>query len=203
MFPFAGRAVHEGLSALLALRWGREAPNTFGWAVNDYGLVLTAQAEAWPTPALLARLLSPDGLMEDLRESLNLAELARRQFREIARVAGLLPPSLPGRAARSLRQLQASSSLLFDVLRQHDPGHVLLAQAEREVLDAQLEVRSLREVLQRCRDRVLALHRPRSLTPLAFPLWAEAIRGQLSTEDWRTRVARAAQQLEKRHAGRA
>ena len=114
-------------------------------------------------------------------------------------MAGLLPPSLPGRAPRSLRQLQASSSLLFDVLRQHDPGHLLLAQAEREVLEAQLEVQRLREVLERCGRRVLALHRPPSLTPLAFPLWAEAIRGQLSTEDWRTRVARAAAQLEQRH----
>ncbi len=200
VYPFAGRSVHEGLAALMALRWGREAPNTFGWAVNDYGLVLTAQAEAWADGGLLQRILSPEHLLDDLMHSLNMAELARRQFREIARVAGLLPPSLPGRAARSLRQLQASSSLLFDVLRQHDPGHVLLAQAEREVLDAQLEVQRLREVLQRCQSRKLALHRPRSLTPLAFPLWAEAIRGQLSTEDWRTRVARAAEQLEQRHA---
>jgi ATP-dependent Lhr-like helicase len=200
VYPFAGRAVHEGLAALMALRWGRLVPNTFSWAVNDYGLVLTAQAEAWADPALLHRLLSPERLLEDLMHSLNIAELARRQFREIARVAGLLPPSLPGRAARSLRQLQASSSLLFDVLRQHDPSHVLLAQAEREVLDAQLEVQRLREVLQRCQTRVLALQRPRSLSPLGFPLWADAIRGQLSTEDWRTRIARVAQQLEKRHA---
>ncbi|WP_305805152.1 ligase-associated DNA damage response DEXH box helicase [Stenotrophomonas sp. YIM B06876] len=200
VYPFAGRAVHEGLAALMALRWGRERPNTFSWAVNDYGLVLTAQAEAWPEAALLQRLLSPQALLEDLMHSLNIAELARRQFRGIARVAGLLPPSLPGRAARSLRQLQASSSLLFEVLRQHDPGHVLLAQAEREVWEAQLEVQRLREVLQRCRTRRLVLKRPRSLSPLAFPLWADAIRGQLSTEDWRTRVARVAQQLEKRHA---
>lgn len=200
VYPFAGWAVHEGLAALMALRWGRELPNTFSWAVNDYGLVLTAQAEAWPDAALLQRLLSPQALLEDLLHSLNIAELARRQFRGIARVAGLLPPSLPGRAARSLRQLQASSSLLFDVLRQHDPGHILLALAEHEVLDAQLEVQRLREVLHRCGSRTLALHRPRSLTPLAFPLWADAIRGQLSTEDWRTRVARAAAQLEKRHA---
>lgn len=203
LFPFAGRAVHEGLAALLAWRWARETPNTFGWAVSDYGLVLTAQVEAWPDPALLARLLSPDGLMDDLRQGVNLAELARRRFRGIARVAGLLPPSLPGRAARSLRQLQASSGLLFDVLRQHDPDHVLLAQAEREVLEAQLDVGNLRDVLQRCRHRQLDLHRPPGLTPLAFPLWAESIRGQLSTEDWRTRVARAAAQLEQRHAQRA
>ncbi|MEN1956298.1 ligase-associated DNA damage response DEXH box helicase [Luteimonas changyuni] len=199
VFPFAGRAVHEGLAPLLALRWAREAPNTFAWAVNDYGLVLNAQAEAWPDPALLERMFAPEGLLDDLCASLNLAELARRQFREIARVAGLLPPSLPGRAVRSLRQLQASSGLLFDVLRRHDPGHVLLAQAEREVLEAQLEIRRLGEALERCRARRLDLHRPRGLTPLAFPLWADSLRGQLSTEDWRTRVRRAAAQLEKRH----
>ena len=202
VFPFAGRAIHEGLAALLALRWARETPNTFGWSVSDYGLVLTAHLPAWPTPDLLARMLSPDGLMDDLRQGVNLAELARRRFREIARVAGLLPPSLPGRAARSMRQLQASSGLLFDVLRQHDPDHVLLAQAEREVFEAQLEVSRLRDVLLRCRDRKLDLRRPDGLTPLAFPLWAEAVRGQLSTEDWRTRVARAATQLEARHARR-
>lgn len=200
LFPFAGRAVHEGMAALLALRWARDAPNTFGWTVNDYGLVLTAQRQAWPDAVLLSRLLSPEGLLDDLHAGLNMAELARRQFREIARVAGLLPPSLPGRAARSLRQLQASSGLLFDVLKRHDPGHVLLAQAEREVFEAQLEVRALDEALHRCRSRVMDLHRPASLTPLAFPLWADAIRGQLSSEDWRTRVARAALQLEKRHA---
>ena len=171
--------------------------------MNDYGLVLSAQAEAWPEEALLARLLAVDGVVDDLRASLNLAELARRQFREIARVAGLLPPSLPGRAIRSLRQLQASSGLLFDVLSRHDPGHVLLAQAEREVLEAQLEVVRLRAALERCSRRRLALHRPRGLTPLAFPLWAESMRGQLSTEDWRTRVQRAAERLEERHAGRA
>lgn len=203
VFPFAGRAVHEGLAPLLALRWSREAPNTFAWAMNDYGLVLSAQAEAWPDAALLARMLSPDGLLEDLHASLNIAELARRQFRDIARVAGLLSPSLPGRAIRSLRQLQASSGLLFDVLRRHDPGHMLLAQAEREVLEAQLDVRRLGDTLRRCRDRRLDLRTPRSLTPLAFPLWADALRGQLSSEDWRTRVQRAAAQLEKRHARRA
>ena len=202
VFPFAGRAVHEGLAPLLALRWAREAPNTFAWAVNDYGLVLNAQVEAWPDPGLLARMLTAEGLLDDLHASLNLAELARRQFREIARVAGLLAPSLPGRAIKSLRQLQASSSLLFDVLSRHDPGHVLLAQAEREVLEAQLEVRRLREALQRCTSKALVLHRPRGLTPLAFPLWAESMRGQLSTEDWRTRVRRAALQLEGRHARR-
>ena len=128
-----------------------------------------------------------------------MAELARRQFRDVARVAGLLPPSLPGRAPRSMRQLQVSSGLLFDVLARFDPGHVLLAQARREVLEAQLDIRALRATLRDLAGRRLALHAPASLTPLGFPLWAEAMRGSLSTEDWSTRMRRAAEALERRH----
>lgn len=198
-YPFAGRAVHEGLAALMALRWSRLAPNTVAFAVNDYGLVLTAQAATAMDEHTLRALLARDGLLEDLEAGLNMTELARRQFREIARVAGLLPPSLPGKAVRSLRQLQASSGLLFDVMREHDPDHLLLHQARREVLEAQLDVRALRALLDRCAARELALHAPASLTPLGFPLWAESVRGTLSTEDWRTRVQRAASRLESRH----
>jgi len=199
VYPFAGRQVHEGLAALMSLRWGRVHRNSFGFAANDYGFVLSP---AQPQPIdsdLLRQLLSPDALMEDLRESLNLAELARRQFREIARVAGLLPPSLPGRAPRSMRQLQASSGLLFDVLQRFDPGHLLLAQAEREVFSNQLEISRLAQTLHDCAQREVALFALPSLGPLSFPLWAESLRGQLSTEDWKTRVQRAAQQLEKKY----
>ncbi|MCW0373212.1 ligase-associated DNA damage response DEXH box helicase [Xanthomonas sacchari] len=200
VYPFAGRQVHEGLAALLALRWGRRQRNTFSFAANDYGFVLSPAEDAPIEAVLLRELLSPAQLFEDLRESLNLGELARRQFREIARVAGLLPPSLPGRLPRSLRQLQASSGLLYDVLSRFDPEHLLLAQAEREVLQGEMELTRLAATLDDCAARELALHSPRSLTPLAFPLWAESIRGQLSTEDWKARVMRAAAQLEQRHA---
>ncbi|OZI73844.1 ligase-associated DNA damage response DEXH box helicase [Bordetella genomosp. 2] len=200
LFPFAGRAVHEGLAAMLALRWGRREANTFSYAVNDYGLMLTLAAPAVLDEALLRQLLSPAGMAEDLRDGVNLGELARRQFREIARVAGLLTPSLPGRAARSLRQVQASSGLLYDVLRRYDPGHLLLAQAEREVFELQLEAPRLLAALRDCERRVLALCEPRTLTPLSFPLWTESLRGQLSTETWQARVRRAAAQLEQRYA---
>lgn len=199
VFPFAGRAVHEGLAALVARRWGRRVANTFSIAATDYGFAVSPEADTDIDADTLRALLSPDGLLDDLAESMNLGELARRQFREIARIAGLLPPSLPGRAPRSLRQLQASSGLLHDVLQRYDPGHVLLRQAEREVLTGQLEVQRLAAVLRRCSERELVLHRPRTLTPLGFPLWAESMRGHLSTEDWRTRVERAATRLEQRH----
>jgi ATP-dependent Lhr-like helicase len=199
VYPFAGRQVHEGLAALMSMRWGRVQRNSFGFAANDYGLVLSPAKAQSLDEDILRSLLSPENLLEDLHESLNLAELARRQFREIARVSGLLPPSLPGRAPRSMRQLQASSGLLFDVLQRFDPGHLLLAQAEREVFTAQLEVRRLTQTLEDCATREIRLIQLASLGPLSFPLWAEGLRGQLSNEDWKTRVQRAALQLEKKY----
>jgi len=199
VYPFAGRQVNEGLAALMALRWTRLQSNTFGYAANDYGFVLAPARPVELDAARVRSLLSPEGLLTDLRESLNLGELARRQFRDIARVSGMLVPALPGRTPRSLRQLQASSGLLYDVLRQHDPDHILLTLAEHEVLHDQLDLESLARALSSCQARTLSVQQPTSLGPLSFPLWAERLRGQLSNEDWKTRVLRAAQQLEKRH----
>jgi len=199
VYPFAGRQVNEGLAALMALRWTRQHSNTFGYAANDYGFVLAPARPVELDAARVRTLLAPEGLLTDLRESLNLGELARRQFRDIARVSGMLVPALPGRTPRSLRQLQASSGLLYDVLRQHDPDQILLTLAEHEVLQDQLDLGSLARALSSCQARTLSVQHPTSLGPLSFPLWAERLRGQLSNEDWKTRVLRAAQQLEKRH----
>ena len=199
VYPFAGRLVHEGLAALVAMRWGRRVANSFRYAANDYGFILSPANDVALDAETLQSLLRPDGLLDDLAESLNLAELARRQFREVARVAGLLPPSLPGKAPRSMRQLQASSGLIYDVLQRYDAGHVMLSQATREVFSAQLDVASLTQTLLDCGRRELRLFQPAGFTPLAFPLWSESLRGHLSTEDWKTRVKRVAEQLEKRH----
>ncbi|HDS0950558.1 TPA: ligase-associated DNA damage response DEXH box helicase [Stenotrophomonas maltophilia] len=199
VYPFAGRHVHEALAALLSLRCTRLQRNSIGYAVNDHGLVLAPaqaielDADGWRS------LFDPTQLLDDLRAAVNLGELARRQFRGIARVAGLLVPSLPGGMPRSLRQLQASAGLLYDVLREHDPGHLLLAQAEHEVLTDALDLPGLQQALQHIATQALLLQQPASLTPLGFPLWAERLRGQFSNEDWRTRVQRAAEQLERRH----
>lgn len=199
VYAFAGRHVHEALAAVLALRCTRLQRNSIGYAVNDHGLVLAPAVTQTLDASQWHALLSDHDLLDDLRAAVNLGELARRQFRGIARVAGLLIPSLPGGMPRSLRQLQASAGLLYDVLREHDPDHMLLQLAEREVLDDSLDYQGLRSTLQQLHGRTLSLQSPASLTPLAFPLWAERLRGQLSNEDWRTRVQRASQQLEKRH----
>lgn len=197
VYPFAGRAVNEGIAALVSMRWSREITNTFSYAANDYGFVVALAREATIDVQLVRKLVSPNDLVEDLLACVNVGELSRRQFRDIARVAGLLPPSLPGRQPRKLRHLQASSGLIYDVLQRFDPDHILLTQAQREVFEAQLDVRQVSSTLQDCAQRITNLRTPASLTPLSFPLWAERWRGELSNEDWKARVQRAAEQLEK------
>lgn len=199
LYPYAGRSVHEGLAPLLAARIARLRPASFSYAVNDHGLMLSSRAPIALQAEQVAALLDPAGLMEDIEASLNLAELGRRQFREISQIAGLVVRAAPGRQ-RSVRQLQASSSLLFDVLSEHDPGHVLLGCARREVLEQQLEYQRLQTVLQRMGTSRVEWRQPKSLTPFAFPLWAERLRGQLSVEDWQTRVRAMAEAMEARYS---
>ena len=202
LYPYAGRSVHEGLAPLLGARIGRLRPASFSYAVNDHGLMLSSRAPITLAPEQVVALLDPAGLMADIEASVNLAELGRRQFREIAQIAGLVLRAAPGRQ-RSVRQLQVSSSLLFDVLSEHDPGHVLLGCARREVLEQQLEYQRLLDVLQRLGAARVEWREPQSLTPFSFPLWAERLRGQLSLEDWQTRVRAMAEAMEVRHADKA
>lgn len=197
LYPFAGRLAHEGLAAVLAARIAKLRPLSIGYAMNDYGVVLSARGLPAPDISLFRSLLDPDGLESALANGINLAELARRRFRDIAKIAGLLIPSRPG-APRALRQLQASSGLLFDVLSEHDPTHLLLEQAHREVREDSLEIDRLRASLIQIRDGDIVLTTPARLTPFAFPLWAENLRGHLSHEDWNARLERMAASLESR-----
>lgn len=191
----AGRSAHEGLAALVAARLAARLPGSYGWAATDFGFVVGARVLPPLDPAGVAALLSDVDLDRDLATSVNLGELARRRFREIARIAGLVAQGPPGRA-KSLRQLAASAGLIHDVLRQHEPDHVLLRQAETEALDIDLDRGRIRDTLASLRRRRLVLAEPARLSPFAFPLWAERIRGRLSNEDWLARVRRMAEQLE-------
>ena len=147
----------------------------------------------------LRTLLTPDGLREDVIASIGAAELARRQFHEIARIAGLVFGALPGRD-KSLRHLQASAGLIYDVLAQYDPEHLLLKQALDEVLERTFNFTRLEATLKEVQKREFIWQRPDRLTPFAFPLWSEWVRGGLSSEDWEARVKRLAEQLEKQTA---
>jgi ATP-dependent Lhr-like helicase len=197
VYAFAGRLVHEGLGALLALRLGRIAPATFAFGANDYGVIVSSRQLPPIDTATLRSLLDPTALREDLIASIGVGELARRQFREIARIAGLVFASHPGKD-KSVRHLQAGTGLIYDVLAQHDPANILLQQASDEVLQRTFDLHHLEACLQDVHARELVLTRPAQLTPFAFPLWSEWIRGGLSSEDWETRVKRLAAELERR-----
>lgn len=195
-YPLAGRHAHVGLSGLLAWRLARRAPATFSIAANDYGFELLSPEPVDWTPVLDGSLWSQDGLLDDVLASLNSGELAQRRFREIARISGLVFQGFPG-AGKSARQLQASSSLFWEVFRNYDPQNLLLGQAEREVLEQELELDRLRETLAALalRRRVHAqVARP---TPLAFPLLVQRLRERLSSEKLSDRVQRMLRELER------
>jgi ATP-dependent Lhr-like helicase len=189
VYPFEGRLVHEGLSALFAYRMSQLMPISFSFSSNDYGFELLSPDEPPIMEALENGLFSPTHLLADVVQSLNAAELARRQFREIARVAGLIFAGFPGQA-KSMKQVQASSGLLYDVFVKYDPGNLLVAQAHREVLERQLEASRLGKVLRRMSEstvRIVHVDRP---TPLAFPLLVDSTRAKVSTEKLADRVRR-------------
>jgi ATP-dependent helicase Lhr and Lhr-like helicase len=196
VYPFDGRLVHEGLAALFAYRIAQLAPITFSFACNDYGFELLSPEVAPIEEALDAGLLGSAHLLHDITESLNAAELARRQFREIARVAGLIFEGFPGQN-KSMKQVQASSGLLYDVFTKYDPDNLLVAQARREVLERQLEASRIGRTLQRLEHstvRLIDVDRP---TPLAFPILVDRTRAKLSSEKLVDRVKRMTAQAER------
>ncbi len=188
-YPFEGRLVHEGLAALLAWRIAQLRPITFSSSCNDYGFELLAPEPAMLEQNALTELFSPARLAEDIPASLNAAELARRQFREIARVAGLTFNGYPGQN-KSVRQLQASSSLLFDVFLRYDANNLLLDQARREVLERQLERSRLGQSLERISKARIIIQDMKRPSPLCFPLMVDRTRNRVSSEKLAQRVRR-------------
>jgi len=189
VYPFAGRHVHLGLASLIAWRLSHDAPNTFSMSVNDYGLELLAAEPVDMQHLLDKRVFDAANLLADVLASLNSSELALRRFREIARVAGLVFTGYPG-APKSTRQLQASSSLFYEVFRKYDPGNRLLGQAESEVLAQELDIRRLAASLKRMRAQRIEAVTLRAPSPFALALMVERFREQLTTEKLADRLAR-------------
>jgi ATP-dependent Lhr-like helicase len=190
VFPFAGRLVHEGLAALVAWRVARAKPTTLTFACTDWGFEIAGR-DVPPDERTWRRLLSPANLLEDLLACLNATELARRHFREVARVAGLVSGS-----GKSDRQTQASAGLIYDVLAEHDAGNLLLAQARREVLERQFEFTRLHDTLETLATRDVRVVETSRLSPLAFPIWAEFVQSRLTTKDWLAQITDMARDLE-------
>jgi ATP-dependent Lhr-like helicase len=188
-YPFEGRQVHMGLSALLAYRIARNKAQTFTLAFTDYGFELVSRDRYELIPLFKSRLFSTDNLLEDMLASLNAAELSKRQFREIARVAGLVFQGYPGQP-KTNRQVQATSGLIYEVFARWDPKNPLLGQAEREVLERQLEFSRLAEALARMRATPAVLRQTHKPSPFAFPIMVGRFREKLTSEKLADRVKR-------------
>lgn len=189
VYAFAGRLVNEGLGALAAFRLSRDSGESINVTQNDYGFCLGSSQGLSLDEESLRKALSTENLLDDLLTCMNTAEMARRQFRDIARVAGLLIPDLPGKR-KPTRDLQVSANLLFEVFTRYDPDNLLLEQSRREILEHQLEFERLEKTLASIQQRPFRLIETKRLTPMAFPLWAERLSAFLPAGDAATRLER-------------
>lgn len=192
-YPFEGRLVHEGMASLLAYRISKIKSASFSIAMNDYGFELLTDDDV-PIEEVLedAGFFSIGNLLEDIQHSLNANEMARRRFRDIAHIGGLVFTGYPGQQVKN-KHLQASTSLLFDVFSEYEPDNLLVRQAYNEALAFQLEEFRLRMALQRIAKQSIVLKIIERPTPFAFPIMVDSLgRERLTTETMEERIAKMA-----------
>ena len=196
VYPFEGRLVHEAMAAVLAYRISRITPITFSIAMNDYGFELLSDQPIPVDDSNVYELFTPDNLLEDIQRSVNATEMAKRKFRDIAVIGGLIFQGYPGEHKKA-RHLQASAGLLFNVFNEYEPDNVLIRQAFQEVFSQQMEEMRLREMLQRIQRSRIILTYPKRLTPFCFPIKVDSMRENLTSEKLADRVRRMQQQLDR------
>ena len=188
MYPFEGRAVHEGMAALVAYRIAKIKPITFSIAMNDYGFELLSDQEIPIEEAVETNVLGTEELMKDIQSSINSTEMARRKFRDIASIAGLVFKGYPGKPIKD-RHLQSSSQLFFEVFHEYEAHNLLFRQAYEEVMDFQLEEARLRKALDRINHQKIIMMRPEKPTPFAFPIMVDRLsRDKLTSEQLKDRI---------------
>jgi len=195
IFPFEGRFIHEVLASLIAYRISVSQPITFSIAMNDYGFELLTDEEFDFEDMLSLDLFSLNHLQEDIFAGINETEMAKRKFRDIASISGLIFKGFPGKNIKE-KHIQASSSILFDVFTEYEPENLLLKQAHREVVEQQLEEERLLKSLEKINNQKIIYIRTNKPSPFAFPIMVDRLREKFSTESLEERVAKMQIQLE-------
>lgn len=196
MFPFEGRYVHEGMAALIAERISRKLPISFSLGMNDYGFELLSDKEIDVEEVITDSLFETKDLGVDIQSTINGVEMARRQFRDVARISGLIFQGFPGKRKKN-RHLQSSSQLIFNVFKDYEPDSLLYQQTYDEVMTFQLEEARMRNVLDKIRNQHIIISRPAKATPFAFPIIVDRLREKLSSENLTDRIAKMTLELEK------
>ena len=174
-YPFEGRLAHQTLGMLLTRRLERAGLKPLGFVANDYALAIwmledigVRQAK---DSAFLPALFDADMLGDDLEEWLEESALMRRSFRACAIISGLIERRFPGMEKKS-RAMTISTDLIFDVLRRHEPDHILLKAARADAATGLLDLKRLADMLLRIRGRII--HRSLAhVSPLAVPILLE------------------------------
>ena len=195
VYPFEGRLVHEAMAAILAYRISRIMPITFSFAMNDYGFELLSDQPIPVDDSNVYELFSTENLFTDIQRSVNSTEMAKRKFRDIATIGGLIFQGMPGEKKKA-RHLQSSASLLFNVFSEYEPQNLLLRQSYQEVFDQQMEEVRLRDMLHRIQKSKIVLTFPQQLTPFCFPVKVDSMREDLTSEQLADRVKRMQLELQ-------
>ncbi len=168
-YPFDGRISHGTLCQLLARRLERAGRQPLGFVANDYALAVWARR---PMGELdMAELFQEDMLGDDLEAWLDESFMMKRAFRHCAMISGLIQRRQPG-AEKSSRQVTFSTDLIYDVLRKHQPDHLLLRCARADAAQGVLDVARLGRLLQRIKGRITPIELPR-VSPFAVPVLLE------------------------------
>src|SRR5262249_49764035 len=174
-YPFEGRLAHQTLGMLLTRRLERARLRPLGFVANEYALAVWGLGDAAQRIAggelKLDALFDEDMLGDDLEAWLAESALMKRAFRNCAIIAGLIERRFPGQE-KSRRQVTISTDLVYDVLRSHQPDHVLLRAARADAATGLLDVRRVSEMLSRIRGRII--HKALDhVSPLAVPVMLE------------------------------
>ncbi|MGX1931358.1 ligase-associated DNA damage response DEXH box helicase [Flagellimonas sp. 2504JD4-2] len=195
-YPFEGRAIHEGMSSLLAYRISLLSPITCSLAFNDYGFELLSDKEIDIQAVLDNDLFTPEYMLSDLQKSLNSNEMARRKFRDIAVISGMVFTGYPEKGVK-MKHLQSSSQLLFDVFKDFEDDNLLYQQAFTETFEHQLEEGRLRLALERIAQQEIVRKKCQNPTPFSFPIITDRLREKLSNEKLADRIKRMTKILTK------
>ncbi|MGB5377300.1 ligase-associated DNA damage response DEXH box helicase [Muriicola sp.] len=188
-YPFEGRFVHEAMGSLLGYRISLLSPITFSLAFNDYGFELLSDKEIDIQAIIDNDLFTTSYMLEDLQKSLNATEMARRKFRDIAVISGMVFTGYPDKGVK-MKHLQSSSQLLFEVFRDYEPDNLLFLQAFRETFEHQLEEGRLRLALERIAGQEIVWRACQNPTPFSFPIITDRLREKLSSEKLADRIKR-------------
>ncbi|MEJ2880664.1 ligase-associated DNA damage response DEXH box helicase [Pedobacter sp. GR22-6] len=197
-YPFEGRQVHEILAALIAYRLGRLKPISFSIAMNDYGFELLTEQPIPLDEANIKLLFTPENLAADIVASINATEMARRKFRDIACISGLVFQGYPGKYVAN-KHLQSSAALFFNVFSDYDKHNLLLRQAYDEAFYQQIEEPRLAAALHRIQASKIIVVKTDRYTPLCFPIKVDSLRDNMSTEELSQRIVRMTAEAEKKN----